>query len=284
MLQQIWLLWNHQRLLWNGLPNTSTTTRTTSTSTSTVGSNPTGVPQSTRIPNTGGQIVTKCSVPGTAALTFDDGPYIYNTELRNTLKAAGMKTTFFLNGNNYGCIFDYGSTLTALLADGHQIASHTWAHPDIATLTDDQLNYQMRKNEDAFMKLIGMTPTYFRPPFGSYNTQNTNLIMNTLGYRFIVWDTDSGDSSGYTVAQSEAALASSLGSGDQHIVLDHETHQETVQQIVPWIIKNYGSKYRWVTVAECLGDTSYPYMIVPTLDNGRTCSESDRSGSLAVGK
>lgn len=46
------------------------------------------------------QVITSCTVAGTAALTFDDGPeeYIYN--ISRALIAAGAKGTFFWNGNN----------------------------------------------------------------------------------------------------------------------------------------------------------------------------------------
>jgi peptidoglycan/xylan/chitin deacetylase (PgdA/CDA1 family) len=46
-----------------------------------------------------GQIITSCTVPGTIALTFDDGPYIYSQEIVDALTAAGHRATFFQNGN-----------------------------------------------------------------------------------------------------------------------------------------------------------------------------------------
>ncbi|EEB99547.1 hypothetical protein MPER_00759, partial [Moniliophthora perniciosa FA553] len=47
-----------------------------------------------------GKVVTKCVKPGTAALTFDDGPYKYLTQFVDTLDRHNAKGTFFLNGNN----------------------------------------------------------------------------------------------------------------------------------------------------------------------------------------
>ena len=51
-----------------------------------------------------GTIITACTVPGTFALTFDDGPYIYTGELLDILASNGVKATFFLNGQNFGSI------------------------------------------------------------------------------------------------------------------------------------------------------------------------------------
>ena len=46
-------------------------------------------------------MIYQCSVPGTVAVTFDDGPYIYTQAILDMLNAAGMKVTFFENGNNW---------------------------------------------------------------------------------------------------------------------------------------------------------------------------------------
>jgi peptidoglycan/xylan/chitin deacetylase (PgdA/CDA1 family) len=72
-----------------------------------------------------GQVIYSCTVPGTVALTFDDGPYDYTIDLLNELEAAGHRVTFFQNGQNYGYIYDYATTLQRQIAGGHQIGSHT---------------------------------------------------------------------------------------------------------------------------------------------------------------
>ncbi|KAI8591125.1 hypothetical protein BDZ88DRAFT_412424 [Geranomyces variabilis] len=248
---------------------------------------PAGVPQSGRIALAPGTaLITKCTVPGTMAWTFDDGPYINQGNIIQQLAAAGMKATFFVNGNNYACIFDADNVarLKALLAGGHQIGHHTWAHPDLATLTDTQINYQIRKLEDAFMKILGFSPRYFRAPYGSITTAATN-VLNTLGLRHILWDVDSEDANGVTEATAQTNIASGLADGSaMHIILDHETIATTAATLVPWFIKTYGSKYKFVTVAECLGDSANAYMTVPTLDTSTTCVNGDLTGSLALGK
>lgn len=45
-----------------------------------------------------GTVITQCSRPGVMALTFDDGPYIYEQQLVQRLNAAGAKATFFVTG------------------------------------------------------------------------------------------------------------------------------------------------------------------------------------------
>ncbi|KAG8922972.1 hypothetical protein FRC01_013380, partial [Tulasnella sp. 417] len=40
-------------------------------------------------------VYSKCTTANTVAITFDDGPYIYNTDIVNTLKTYNAKATFF---------------------------------------------------------------------------------------------------------------------------------------------------------------------------------------------
>lgn len=72
-----------------------------------------------------GTILYSCGQPNHVALTFDDGPYIYTAGILDKLKAANMRATFFINGDNYDSIYNYNSTVHRYIADGHQIGSHT---------------------------------------------------------------------------------------------------------------------------------------------------------------
>lgn len=48
-----------------------------------------------------GTDVRNCTVPGTVALTFDDGSHLYTADLLATLKAANVPDTFFITCNNF---------------------------------------------------------------------------------------------------------------------------------------------------------------------------------------
>lgn len=72
-------------------------------------------------------IITSCTVPGTVALTFDDGPYIYTAQVLDTLKSNNVHATFFVNGDNWANILnaDDQALVHRMIAEGHQIGSHT---------------------------------------------------------------------------------------------------------------------------------------------------------------
>ncbi|KAF8585246.1 carbohydrate esterase family 4 protein [Ramaria rubella] len=84
-------------------------------------------------------VYSSCVKANTVALTFDDGPYIYETQIATTLKNAGIKGTFFVNGNNWECIYDDAmvKSIQNAYADGHEFGSHTWHHYDLTTLPWD---------------------------------------------------------------------------------------------------------------------------------------------------
>lgn len=73
-----------------------------------------------------GAIVDRCTVPGTVALTFDDGPYMFTPELLDMLSANGAACTFFLNGGGLGGIYNYADVVQRIWREGHQLGSHSY--------------------------------------------------------------------------------------------------------------------------------------------------------------
>ena len=66
------------------------------------------------------------------ALTFDDGPSQYTSTLLDGLAARGVKVTFFMQGCNAE---NYPNVVKRAYQEGHQIASHTYNHPDLTSLS-----------------------------------------------------------------------------------------------------------------------------------------------------
>lgn len=75
-----------------------------------------------------GAVINHCTAPGTIALTFDDGPYIYTAQMLDTLAEHGARATFFLNGVNKGSIDGFPDLVQRSIEEGHQLGSHTSAH------------------------------------------------------------------------------------------------------------------------------------------------------------
>ncbi|KAF9036289.1 carbohydrate esterase family 4 protein [Panaeolus papilionaceus] len=221
------------------------------------------------------QVIRSCTVPGTAALTFDDGPYIFTKEAVDKLDAVGAKGTFFVNGHNWGCIYDeqYAANLKYAYDRGHQIASHTWAHADLSTLSREEINTEMARTEDAIRKITGASVAYTRPPYGNYNDQ----VLEVAAARqqdIVYWDFDSGDSVGASAEQQKANYDEVISRHPPTIMsLQHDVHETSIRSTLPYAIqKLQAADYKLVTLSECLGTSPYLKVAEPSPRDGSwTC-------------
>src|SRR5256885_12967260 len=71
------------------------------------------------------EIVRRGSGEALVALTYDDGPGRYTPDLLDLLAGHGAKATFFLVGSQ---IEQYADVARRIVADGHEVGSHTMAH------------------------------------------------------------------------------------------------------------------------------------------------------------
>ncbi|KAH8675050.1 polysaccharide deacetylase family protein [Ilyonectria robusta] len=203
-----------------------------------------------------GSTIFSCTTENTIALTFDDGPFAYTNQLLDTLAEAGIKATFFINGDNWASIYSYTSTVHRMIADGHQIGSHTWDHPDLTNLGSSEVESQMTRLESALLDILGYFPTYMRPPFFSYNDQVVQTV-GSLGYHVIIadidtldWENDSPDA----ISESIRLFNADLDAGGS-IALAHDVHEQTVVSLAPAMIASVRERgLRAVTVGECLDD------------------------------
>jgi len=151
------------------------------------------------------------------------------------------------------------------------VASHTWAHLDLTTLTPTNINSEMARVDEALQRIIGVNPAFVRAPYGSYNDA-VREVAYTRGQTLVDWDFDSGDSTGSTAAQSNAAYDKLVQAHPSTILaLNHEVYAQTALVVVPHAISVLrAAGYQLVTVAECLG--LQPYQSVTTPQNGTwTC-------------
>lgn len=208
-----------------------------------------------------GKVIESCTVPGTIALTFNDGPWTYTSDLLDLLESEDVRATFFVCGSNMDSdqITGHGNpdVLQRMIDDGHQIGSHTWGHPDLTTLSEEEAFRAIFRNERALLEVFGFLPTYLRPPYLSAN-DNILKILNRLGYHVISLDLDTHDWT-EDYEESESHFSDVIGYSDpridSHLVLAHDIHEQTVYDFVQFMIdEGKEAGYRFVTVGECLGD------------------------------
>ncbi|CDS01958.1 related to deacetylase [Sporisorium scitamineum] len=176
----------------------------------------------------------RCTSHNCLSLTFDDGPY-NEKKIVNTLdRAGGQKATFFVNGNNWRCIYDQPQvdSLRYTYEHQHQICSHTWSHPNISSLGYPQLDEQVQLVEDALWKILGVVPACIRVPYGEVRPDQVKYLNDRWGLVVVGWNRDTGDANGDGV-EAGLNLYRNLHAPTHAIVLNHETVDDTVNVVIP---------------------------------------------------
>jgi peptidoglycan/xylan/chitin deacetylase (PgdA/CDA1 family) len=182
-------------------------------------------------------------------------------------KSWGAKVTFFVTGNNIGKgqidnnALPWANLIKRMYNEGHQIASHTWSHQDLSTLTQSQRKQQMYSLEMALRNVLGFFPTYMRPPYSSCTGQ-CQTDMADLGYHVTYFDLDTEDylNDSPTMIQKpkdnflNSLSKNAFGQGDW-LVIGHDIHEQTAHNLTEYMLALTKMRsYRAVTLGECLGD------------------------------
>ena len=182
------------------------------------------------------------------ALTFDDGPNATLTpKLLDLLAARHLKATFFVVGQNAA---DHPDILRRAVREGHEIANHSWSHPNLGKMSDEAVRRELQKTDDAITSAIGKRPTLMRPPYGSITAHQKRWIHDEFGYRVIIWDVDPLDwkRPGPSVVTSRILKETHAGS----IVLAHDIHPPTIEAMPGTFDQLQKKGFKSVTVTELL--------------------------------
>jgi peptidoglycan/xylan/chitin deacetylase (PgdA/CDA1 family) len=132
-------------------------------------------------------IVSELPGDGTSlALTIDDGT---SSEVVGSLcrfvQDSGVRLTFFPNGH-YSSWEENGDVLQPLIDSGQvAMGNHTWSHPDLTTLPDDQVSEEIGRNRDWIQSTFGIRTPFLRPPFGAHD-ERVQRIAAELGHPTVV--------------------------------------------------------------------------------------------------
>lgn len=175
------------------------------------------------------------------ALTFDDGPGRYTSDIVKCLKNNNAKATFFVLGCNIG---SYPKALKEAYDAGNEIGSHTYDHKMLASLSAGSVKQEMSDTDKKIKKVIGENAVVMRPPGGSYN----DVTKANVGKPIIMWSVDTLDWKTRSTPKTVDCVLNHAGDGD--IVLMHDIHEPTKNaalQIIP-ALRRKG--YQLVTVSE----------------------------------
>lgn len=178
----------------------------------------------------GGVIVRKGDpTRGRVALTFDveiDDKSIYS--MLETLRAQGMKATFFVTGN---WVRAFPDAARAIVRDGHELGNHSLTHPYFSRIGYDGAASEIEQTEQIIREITGAsTRPRFRFPYGD-STPDMTLLVGAHGFVAYHWTCDDPAFPAW-LAQVEANPASANGA----ILLFHG-RTETAARLAGWLAR-----------------------------------------------
>lgn len=189
-----------------------------------------------------------CTVEKCIALTFDDGPGKYTTQIVDVFKKHKAKATFFMLGRSVAADPD---TARYVHDSGMAIGNHTWSHPVLSGLAPATVKSELDKTSQAIKDATGVAPSGVRPPYGAFAATTPHENMP-----FILWNVDSEDWKNRDVTITTQRVLSDARAGA--IVLMHDIHPSTAQAIEGIVVQLKKEGYRLVTVPELLGNDVDP--------------------------
>ena len=184
------------------------------------------------------------------AITFDDGPHTqWTPALLDELKQLNIKATFFVVGKMVDL---HPELVQREVAEGHEVANHTYDHLNLTKLTSEQVQTQIRLGAEAIRRAVGYTPIFFRPPGGQYN-HLTLTAAARVGAIPVLWTANSKDFAHPTPELLERRLLAAPHQGA--ILLCHDGIPETMK-ILPDLVSRLRAKgYTFVTISELANHT-----------------------------
>ncbi|MED1791973.1 polysaccharide deacetylase family protein [Brevibacillus nitrificans] len=186
------------------------------------------------------------------ALTFDDGPDPeYTLQIAELLKQYNAKGTFFVVGSRAQA---FPEVVRQLASEQHELANHTYSHPDVRRISSERLQTEMEKTQEAIFQSTGIRPQLFRPPGGYYSDAVVN-IAKKAGFLVVMWSwhQDTRDWSDPGVQKIVNKVLNNARNGD--IVLFHDyggDRKQTVQALRKILPELHKQGYQFVTVSEMM--------------------------------
>jgi peptidoglycan/xylan/chitin deacetylase (PgdA/CDA1 family) len=182
--------------------------------------------------------------PGEVVLTFDDGPWLNNTE--RVLKALAdecVKATFFPIGKHATY---YPEILREVYKAGHTIGSHTWSHQDLSKKTPEEGKEEIELGVSAVKAALGhpIAP-FFRFPA----LRHPQEMLSYLGERNVAIFSTDMDSFDFKIHKPDQLIKSVMAKLKKHgkgIILMHDFQHGTSEAVPALLAELKANGYKIV--------------------------------------
>ena len=164
------------------------------------------------------------------ALSFDAAWGADKTrEIMNILEKHGVKGNFFLVGF---WIDEYPDLVKEIATRGHLIGNHSENHKHMNNLSKSDKNKEIYSVNEKIKNLTGITPTYFRAPYGEYDNALIKEV-SALNMQAIQWNIDSLDWKGLSGGEIATRIINRVKNGS--IILCHN-NSDHILEALPLIL------------------------------------------------
>ena len=116
----------------------------------------------------------KCAV----SLTFDDSMKEHYTIVAPELEKRGFRGTFWMPADPQADTTHFTWAEAKEMSDnGHEMSNHSWSHPYLTMISEEELIEQIRKNDEAILENIGKPSTTFCFPYNAFNEKVLEKVM-----------------------------------------------------------------------------------------------------------
>jgi peptidoglycan/xylan/chitin deacetylase (PgdA/CDA1 family) len=208
-------------------------------------------------------LVFACTRPNSFAFAIDDGSPEFAQRIVSTIDAASIKVTFFTVG---APLLDPSTNLTnvykTMLSRGHQIAYHSYTHPPMEGLPSlSAIDWEIQSDISAVKQTLGITSTYFRPPFGTEGARVRQRLAALIpDVKFVAWSVDVQDWLWAMTDTPEKQLTNFQADVDKggNLVVMHYLYESTVSYLPQFIAIAKKTGKQLMRVDQCMEDPNAP--------------------------
>jgi len=182
------------------------------------------------------------------ALTFDDGPNpLYTPDILAELKRYHAQGTFFLVGK---MVQQYPDLTLQILADGHELANHSYTHPNLLKISQNELIAEVLRTRTVIKEVTGRQTHLFRPPGGNIDPAVVRQLR-ALDYNIVYWDINAGEYRKLPPAEQATQIMAKIRPGS--IVLLHNGLVDGTLNFLGILLNQLNQRgYACVTVSDLL--------------------------------
>ena len=178
-------------------------------------------------------------------LTFDCGYENGNLPaILDALRDENVPALFFLTGH---FMEEEPDLVLRMVNEGHLVGNHTYDHPNLTTVSQEQFFKELTRAEEKFYKITGQEMAkYLRPPEGRFNQEMLDWARDA-GYYTILWSLAYVD--WHVDDQKGGAYAHKQVMGRMHpgaIILLHSTSSDNADAMADIVssIREAGYEFR----------------------------------------